>query len=59
MKADLCLALQAIMKCTFAVSPYPIIIAAEIRCSLPQQDVMANIMLEIFWDTLVCAPIDG
>jgi hypothetical protein len=48
-KVDLCLALQAIMKCTFAASPYPIIIAAEIRCSLPQQDDMANIMLGIHW----------
>jgi phosphatidylinositol phospholipase C, delta len=50
---------QAIAKYAFVASPYPIIISAEIHCSLPQQDIMANIMKEVFGDVLIRAPING
>ncbi|EGO18883.1 hypothetical protein SERLADRAFT_480572 [Serpula lacrymans var. lacrymans S7.9] len=50
---------QAIAKYAFVTSPYPIIISAEIHCSLPQQDMMVKIMFETFGDALVSAPIDG
>lgn len=50
---------QAIAKYAFVASPYPVIISAEIHCSLPQQDMIADIMSSTFGDTLVKAPIDG
>ena len=50
---------QAIAKYAFVASPYPVIISAEIHCSLPQQDMMADIMMEVFGDVLICAPING
>ncbi|CCL99378.1 uncharacterized protein FIBRA_01396 [Fibroporia radiculosa] len=52
-------ACTAINKYAFVASPYPIIISAEIHCSVPQQDMIASIMQEVFGDALVCAPIDG
>lgn len=48
----------AINKYAFVASPYPIIISAEIHASIPQQDMIAIIMREVFGDALVCAPID-
>jgi phosphatidylinositol phospholipase C, delta len=50
---------HAIAKYAFVASPYPVIISAEIHCSLPQQDMMVDIMKEVFGDSLICAPIDG
>ncbi|KAF8432959.1 PLC-like phosphodiesterase [Boletus edulis BED1] len=50
---------EAIMKYAFVTSPYPIVISAEIHCSLHQQDMLATIMREVFGDALVCAPIEG
>ena len=50
---------QAIAKYAFVTSPYPVIISAEIHCSLPQQDMMADIMHEVFGDILIRAPING
>ncbi|EMD36767.1 hypothetical protein CERSUDRAFT_137030 [Gelatoporia subvermispora B] len=52
-------ACSAIAKYAFVASPYPIIISAEIHCSLPQQDMVAEIMREQFGDALVCTPVDG
>ncbi|KAF8228091.1 PLC-like phosphodiesterase [Tricholoma matsutake] len=49
----------AIAKYGFVASPYPIIISAEIHCSLPFQDLIAEIMMEVFGDRLVSAPIAG
>ncbi|OCH90182.1 PLC-like phosphodiesterase [Obba rivulosa] len=49
---------STIAKYAFVASPYPIIISAEIHCSLPQQDMVADIMREQFGDALVCAPVD-
>ena len=46
-----------IAKYGFVASPYPIIISAEIHCSLPFQDLIAEIMHEVFGDRLVSAPL--
>ena len=53
---DIC---EAIAKYAFMTSPYPIIISAEVHCSLAQQDKIASIMHEVFGDTLVSAPPEG
>lgn len=50
---------QAITKYAFVASPYPIIISAEIHCSLPQQEMMVDIMKEVFGNALISAPING
>jgi hypothetical protein len=50
---------EAIVKYAFVVSPYPIIISAEVHCSVSQQDIMSSIMHEVFGESLVCAPVDG
>jgi len=47
----------AIAKYGFVASPYPIIISAEIHCSLPFQDLIAEIMHEVFGVRLVSAPV--
>ena len=47
------------MKYGFVTSPYPIIISAEVHCGLTQQDMLANIMKNVFGDALMSAPIDG
>lgn len=53
---DIC---EAIAKYAFVASPYPIIISAEVHCSLTQQDKVARIMHEIFGDSLISAPLNG
>ena len=58
-KVSLREACEAIMKYAFVVSPYPIIISAEVHCSVPQQDTMASIMHEVFGESLVSAPVNG
>lgn len=50
---------QAIAKYGFKASPYPIIISAEVHCSIPQQDIIARIMVEVFGDMLIRAPVEG
>lgn len=52
-------ACAAIAKYAFVASPYPIIISAEIHCSVPQQEMIASIMREEFGSALVSAPING
>ncbi|KAH9931556.1 PLC-like phosphodiesterase [Fomitopsis serialis] len=52
-------ACAAINKYAFVASPYPIIISAEVHCSLSQQELIASIMQEEFGTALVSAPIDG
>lgn len=49
----------AIAKYAFVASPYPIIISAEIHCSLSQQDQIAEIMMATFGEALVTAPLKG
>ncbi|TBU26257.1 PLC-like phosphodiesterase [Dichomitus squalens] len=48
----------AISKYAFVASPYPIIISAEIHCSVPQQEQLVEIMKDVFGDALVFAPPD-
>ncbi|KAG6890441.1 hypothetical protein C0992_001634 [Termitomyces sp. T32_za158] len=48
---------HAIMKYGFVASPYPIIISAEIHCSLAGQDAIADIMCEVFGEKLIQSPI--
>ena len=47
------------MKYAFVASPYPIIISAEIHCSVPQQEQLVIIMKEVFGEHLVWAPVDA
>lgn len=49
----------AIKRYAFVTSPYPVIISAEVHCGLAQQDMMAAMLVEIFGDMLVKAPVDG
>jgi len=50
---------EAIMKYAFVTSPYPIIISAEIHCSVSQQEMMVDIMHDVFGDALVSSPVEG
>ena len=50
---------QAIAKYGFVASPYPVIISAEIHCGLVQQDMLVDIMSEVFGESLVHAPVNG
>ena len=51
---------EAILKYGFVASPYPIIISAEIHCSIGQQDLIAAIMMQVFGEKLVKMPMmDG
>ncbi|KAJ7023444.1 1-phosphatidylinositol-4,5-bisphosphate phosphodiesterase 1 [Mycena alexandri] len=50
---------EAINQFAFAVSPYPLIISAEIHCSPAQQDMVVDIMMSVFGDKLIRAPVDG
>ncbi|KAF8509662.1 1-phosphatidylinositol-4,5-bisphosphate phosphodiesterase 1 [Hysterangium stoloniferum] len=49
----------AIAKYAFVASPYPIVISAEIHCSLVQQDMVAEIMKEVFGTALITGPLEG
>ena len=50
---------EAVVKYAFVTSPYPIIISAEIHCSLHQQEMFAAILREVFGEALLTAPIEG
>ncbi|KAG2006701.1 phosphoinositide-specific phospholipase C [Coprinopsis cinerea AmutBmut pab1-1] len=50
---------EAIKKYGFVASPYPIIISAEVHCSVPMQDMIAEIMIEVFGDSLIREPLEG
>nr|WIM36370.1 Ca2+ channel protein Plc [Pleurotus ostreatus] len=51
---------RSIARYGFVASPYPIIISAELHIqTIEQQDMMANIMLEEFGDSLIRMPPDG
>jgi Phosphatidylinositol-specific phospholipase C, X domain len=53
---DIC---AAIARYAFVASPFPVLISAEIHCSVEQQDMMVQIMDEVFGDMLVRAPVEG
>ena len=50
---------KVIAKYGFVASPYPIIISAEVHCSVLQQDMIAEIMVAEFKDSLVRVPPNG
>jgi len=50
---------KVISKYGFVASPYPIIISAEVHCGLAGQDMIAQIMIEEFGDSLVRVPADS
>jgi phosphatidylinositol phospholipase C delta len=43
----------------FVASPNPIIISAEIHCSIGQQDLIAAIMMQVFGEKLAKMSMDG
>ena len=53
---DIC---NAIAKYAFVTSPYPVLISAEIHCSVKQQDILVKIMTEVFGESLIRAPVKG
>ncbi|KIM36249.1 hypothetical protein M413DRAFT_449303 [Hebeloma cylindrosporum] len=53
---DVC---QAIAKYSFVTSPYPVLISAEVHCGVAQQDKIVDIMIEVFGDSIVQAPVEG
>ncbi|KAG6835937.1 hypothetical protein H0H93_013154 [Arthromyces matolae] len=53
---DIC---NAIAKYAFMTSPYPVLISAEIHCSVKQQDLLVKIMTDAFGDALIRAPVEG
>ena len=50
---------RAIIKYGFVVSPWPIIISAEMHCSVPQQDMIAEILIEVFGSALIRVGPEG
>jgi phosphatidylinositol phospholipase C delta len=48
-----------IIKYAFVASPYSIIISAKIHCSLSQQDMVMEIMKEVFGNALITEPLEG
>jgi len=50
---------RVISKYGFVASPYPIAISAEVHCGLAGQDMIAQIMIEEFGDSLVRVPADS
>ncbi|TRM67130.1 PLC-like phosphodiesterase [Schizophyllum amplum] len=53
---DIC---EAINKYAFMSSPYPVVISAEVHCSVAQQDMIVEIMNKTFGDKLIKAPVEG
>ncbi|KAL7424581.1 hypothetical protein Q5752_000265 [Cryptotrichosporon argae] len=53
---DVC---RAINKYAFVASPYPLIVSIEIRCSTEQQDRLHDVLVDVFGDKLVRAPVDS
>jgi phosphatidylinositol phospholipase C delta len=50
---------EVIAQNAFVTSPYPVIISAEVHCSLAQQDKIADIMRECFGEMLVDKRMEG
>ena len=51
---DIC---YAVNQYAFVTSPYPVIISAEVHCTLEQQEMLGSIMREVFRDKLITAPL--
>lgn len=52
---DIC---NALAKYAFQTSPYPVIISAEVHCSVKQQEKIVDVMIDIFKDSIVLAPVE-
>lgn len=50
---------EIIDRYAFSASPYPLIISAEIHCGPAQQDMVVEIMKDVFGEKLVQAPVGG
>ncbi|KAL2408272.1 1-phosphatidylinositol 4,5-bisphosphate phosphodiesterase 1 [Exophiala dermatitidis] len=51
--------INAIQRCAFDVSPYPLIISLEVHCDGEQQAKMVQIMMDVFGDRLLLHPLPG
>ncbi|KAI8808401.1 PLC-like phosphodiesterase [Cladochytrium replicatum] len=51
--------IEAIATYGFVTSPYPIILSLEMHCSVPQQEVMAQILQELLGDQLLVGDISS
>lgn len=49
--------INAINRCAFDVSPYPLTISLEVHCDLEQQAKMVQIMTDVFGDRLLLHPL--
>ncbi|KEF55258.1 uncharacterized protein A1O9_08912 [Exophiala aquamarina CBS 119918] len=49
--------INAINRCAFDVSPYPLIISLEVHCDLEQQAKMVQIMTEVLGERLLVHPL--
>lgn len=50
--------IKTINKYAFVKSRFPLFISLEVRCSFATQEIMANIMIDVFGDKLVREPLD-
>ncbi|KAI0135655.1 hypothetical protein F4814DRAFT_32265 [Daldinia grandis] len=50
--------INTVNKYAFAASQFPLWVSLEVHCNAPQQEVMADIMKEIFGSRLVTEPLD-
>ncbi|KAK5371289.1 hypothetical protein LTR20_006689 [Exophiala xenobiotica] len=51
--------INAIQRCAFDVTPYPVIISLEVHCDAEQQAKMVDIMTSVFGDRLLLHPLPG
>ncbi|KIW22493.1 uncharacterized protein PV07_12376 [Cladophialophora immunda] len=51
--------INAIQRCAFDVSPYPVIISLEVHCDAEQQAKMVHIMNDVFGERLLVYPLPG
>lgn len=51
-------AIEAIKRYAFVASVSPLILSLEIHCSPSQQEVMANLLVQVFGEMLVSSPLD-
>jgi phosphatidylinositol phospholipase C, delta len=51
--------INAIQRCAFDVTPYPLIISLEVHCDFEQQAKMVKTMKEVFGERLLLHPLAG
>ena len=52
-------AIETIHKYAFHSSDWPLILSLEVRCSIEQQDRMAEILIDVLGDSLLKEPVDN